>query len=478
MANGANWSALGAAILGGNNAFNDRKVAQQREAEAKIQQQNQLLQQQMLQAQVADLPNQQAFQRSQQANTLATAGLNQKLLTDKVNELPQQHAEQDVTRLTQQLGDDRFDSPQFLDAATKAGMPFPTKNVQQARVRGIESGAQGPVPTTIEQAQQMGVAPNTGAVIPSEVRLKQQKDQQGIEQSNLVTNYMKSLGGAAPAGPTGAPAPTPAVGNASADNSVEPPFEDPEAAKARIMGKLTGIDTGAGQHESAAHKLFVEKQAAELKTKIPAAMMQRVTGQMGTMVGNLETAQHELENMYPGIQNAVKVDTSGKDTGTGAYNGALDFAKAKGNRLLYNYKYTPLNKAIQAASLANVTGWGTIVPGRINAQIVDKLKEHQSAYGTETPLATYQRNKELIEMTKRNRDELLGSQPLGDMGAAPAGRPPIQVDAASVPPRTVLKAGDPIPMSEVTNRAKKAGLDPRVFAGQLHAAGVIVLMDR
>ena len=103
---------------------------------------------------------------------------------------------------------------------------------------------------------------------------------------------------------------------------------------------------------------------------------------------------------------------------------------------------------------------------------MDKLKEHQSAYGNETPLATYQRNKELIEMTARNRQDLLNAgKPNGAAGIpeaapeAPAVRPPIKVVGnpqldTPKPPSTQLKAGDTIPFSEVAARAQKLGMDP------------------
>lgn len=453
---GAGWQALGAAITNGMGAFGQRQHDILAEKQALLQQQ---------------------------------------LLQDQVNELPQKHAEGDLAHYTTQYGDDRFNNPGFLAAAKAAGLTIPTKpllDLQRPRVAAVENGLGGEIPSTAQVASGMGVAPDTGAVLPSEVALKQKLDAQHSAQAGFVTDYMKSLSGTPvePAPPlTGKP--SSGMSGLPAGRTPEVPFESPAAERKRVMGKLTGMDTGAGQHESLEHIAAREKQAAELKSHVPPAMLQRVTGQMGTMVDNLSVAQRELEKMYPGIEKAVQIGPDGKDVGSGAYNGTMDLLKAKAHRMLYNYSYTPYNKAIQAASLANVTGWGTLVPGRINSQIVDKLKEHQSAFGNETPLATYQRNKELIDMTGRNRQELLNAgQPMAGQSTSPqdmvvpppAGTPPIQIQGNPFPestaptvPRTQLKAGDAIPMAEVIARAQKSGIDPKVAAARLVAEGVKVI---
>lgn len=473
MAAGAGWSALGAAIQSGMGGFAQRQQQIIEKARADSQQK-------LLDESVAEAP----LRRAQ-------AIANQALLQDKVTEIPKIHAQGDVDLLTKQLGDSRFNDPGYVKAMELSGNPLQTQDVQLGRVRDLESGAGNPVPSTSQMASQMGVAPNTGAPLPSDVQMRQKDDARKSAIDDMTTAAMRSAFGQG--------------GQGGGGFELNPDGTPKDSPRNRQLGGMLGANDPvtkiygpAGQ--SPQNVADRDRAAAAVKAEVQPALMQRVTGQMGAMVDNLTTAQRELERMYPGIEKSVNLMPDGTDKGTGQYNGALDLAKAKGQRLLYNFKYTPYNKAIQAASLANVTGWGTIVPGRINAQIVDKLKEHQSAFGNETPLATYQRNKELIEMTGRNKQDLMAAgqphtppppnvpgveapppeAPVAPAPPAPAGRPPMRVEGnpqfdAPRAPRTQLKPGDTIPMSEVAARAAKLGIDPNKFAAGLLAGGVKVL---
>ncbi len=216
---GAGWSALGAAILGGNNAFQGAIQNNNRDALAKAQLeemasrlQSEALQRQVVQENLKQAPLHLAGLQTQ--NDLAQANLG--LTQNRLANIPRDNAQEDVKNFTSQLGDDRFNNPSFLETAKTAGLTIPTQDVQRARIQGIESGAGAPVPSTAEQALKMGVAPDTGAQLPPEVLLRQKDNARKGTLDDLTVEAMKSAfgkggqaGGGFELGPNGAPLDSP-----------------------------------------------------------------------------------------------------------------------------------------------------------------------------------------------------------------------------------------------------------------------------
>lgn len=209
---GAGWSALGAAIQGGAGAYAQRRHEM-------------LIEQQM-------------------ADQRKTNALQQQLLQDQVNELPDKHAEDRMAKIVSFLGPDAAaNSPDFAATGRKLGiipqnqLPAMAHQVEQnspfdvaqpdlgpnASVKDVETpsgggplyGTGGSVPTPT----QLNVAPKTGVPLPPhEMKFEKLKDMWGGE--NMVafdpkatdpSKAIQRLGDGTPgstmpsAGPAGAP---------------------------------------------------------------------------------------------------------------------------------------------------------------------------------------------------------------------------------------------------------------------------------
>jgi hypothetical protein len=462
------WAgALGAAILGGQKAYRD--------ADALKREREQLaLENEMRQAQMADAHK----------SALQAAILNQ----DRINELPKVHARADMEDFIKLQGSGAYGNQKFLDAADVAGIPIARKNITKARVDSIEQQPSGlpdglnpggAVPSNNQAARQMGVDPTTGAVIPSQL-IQEDLDRQrkgAIDQLQLNNLQQFSTGGGYELDPqSGLPANSPA-------NRAKEAF-DPQKRISAMYGPASEMPQNVAARERA---------QAGVKAEIPSATMARVTGGMSETIDNLTRAQQELERLFPGINSP---DDPQKNPWEQPYNGPLDLAKAKGLRVAYNFMDTPYNKAIQAASLGNVQGWAGLVPGRLNPAIVAKATEHQSAFGNETPRATYSRNRELIDMLSRNRQDLLTPQraAMPQQAAAPQaapppgplsvgdveGRKPAVPQAQSAPGLGAPAAKGskpPVPMSKVTALANAKGVSPRDIINRIYQEGGTVVVD-
>lgn len=154
MAGGA-WQALGAALTNGMGAYGQR-------------------QQQMLQDQ----------QLKQQMDTQA---IQQKLLQDQVNELPDQHAEGKMKNILAMQGENAFNDPQFADIGRKLGilpqnqLPTQAREVEKQSplvalqpsignthtIKDVETPGGGGYLGTARQVPDVGdVAPRTGLPLP------------------------------------------------------------------------------------------------------------------------------------------------------------------------------------------------------------------------------------------------------------------------------------------------------------------------
>lgn len=461
MGNGAGWaSALGAAILGGQQGF----------------QHQQQLQRQLKQQQFEnEMRRQEAADRHAQALQAAIIGQH------TINELPKHDARDDFNAAVNLYGADAFNNPSVLANAKTAGNPIPTIDIMDRRKNElIQHGFDQPALTQDQLASRYGVAPKTGAQIPlglkvgaDELRRKDATDQMMLQ--NMQSFSQGGNGGYEVDPKSNLPANTPA-------NRAKEIF-DP-------MKRLTAMYGPA--IDAPANVMDRDRAAAAAKAEIPSQNLQKVSAQMGQTISNLKTANAELAKLYPGID---KPETKGQ------YDKLLDPLKAAFWRQVYNHYDSPYNKAIQAASLGNVQEWSTLTPGRLNPRIIQAISEHQGEYGQgQSPTATYGRNNDLIQMLEHNRQDLLTPQHFGGAEPQQAPQPQAPPDAAPVinpsmvagqeppaatkappqqPPVTAPTRDftkDPLKFSEVVAGAKP-GEDPVQLVQKLKAKGINVVMD-
>lgn len=153
---GGALSALGDAIMSGSASYRQAKLDQQQKKESEAKLKTEALQQQLLQA--------------------------------NINDLPRKRAMENVDFLDKQYGDDKYSIPGYLTAMRAVGAPVPTKDVTGARINDIESGAGNPILSNDQQAAKMGVDPTTGAVIPGSVINKRMAEQAALKKLTLSNN--------------------------------------------------------------------------------------------------------------------------------------------------------------------------------------------------------------------------------------------------------------------------------------------------
>lgn len=144
------------------------------------------------------------------------------------------------------------------------------------------------------------------------------------------------------------------------------------------------------------------------------AMIQRSIDALGDAHGKTQQALVDLETRYPGILDAAKQMDASKDspgwgsflTGGGPkYGNASDMAGAFNERLKYSQGLpSPFANLAQQTSFGNLEQMAGQLPGvRAFTTVLPLMKEHQSRWGKETPLATAQR---LIHMNSIMGDSL------------------------------------------------------------------------
>lgn len=141
--------------------------------------------------------------------------------------------------------------------------------------------------------------------------------------------------------------------------------------------------------------------AAPLAKQTPA-MIQRSVDALGDAQLKTQNALLEMEKHYPGILDAAKgIDKSSASPGVMGfiggsgpkYGNASDMAGAAMERLKYKVGMpTPFANLAQETSFGNIEQMAGQLPGvRALSTVLPLLREHQSRWGSETPLATAQR---------------------------------------------------------------------------------------
>src|SRR5581483_3378115 len=176
------WAtALGAAILQGNQGYQQAKVANLENQGRALENKNRALQQAILQLQLANQPKELAAQRAK-----------------AIYELSPEEA---------------FNNPEFLKLREQAGEPVNTlPNAPQAMLKtqlGLAESPDEMKPLDSVRGQaatQLGIAPDTGAVVPPELqfaRVKREKEMASLDAQMKMINSL--MGDASGAGDTGAP---------------------------------------------------------------------------------------------------------------------------------------------------------------------------------------------------------------------------------------------------------------------------------
>jgi hypothetical protein len=132
------------------------------------------------------------------AATMENQALQRALTQAQLESLPRQQATNQLENMLKVQGDQAYNNPAFAETAQKAGMPFQTKQVplESRNISGTVQGPGlsnivdkalnmpvnavnqaakgslnvGPMQTKTQLAREAGVAPNTGVVLPEDVR--------------------------------------------------------------------------------------------------------------------------------------------------------------------------------------------------------------------------------------------------------------------------------------------------------------------
>ena len=130
---------------------------------------------------------------------LQNARLQQGALERDAADEPRRRALDQVKSIKELLGDEgAFNSPDFIEQSAKAGINVPT---QQVALPSREFGAgpkglvAGPLSTPTEIADRAGVAPDTGAVLPGDVRAKATARAAAEAKAKAVTDFLKGATG-------------------------------------------------------------------------------------------------------------------------------------------------------------------------------------------------------------------------------------------------------------------------------------------
>lgn len=494
-------SALGAAILGGNQGYQEGTL-------------------------------------NQQKNLMAAIQL--KLAQDQLAELPKKHAESDVDRQMVRDGVAAFNDPNFVRNNAAAGQPLQTNTgpLPLSMAKNLDGS---PIDVN-KTAEQLGVAPLTGAVIPPDLQVKARQQKQAMTQADAITQFMQQqLGADKPASAPTSVSPVSLAPIAGGDDSTfpngvkqyvvklkqtypgdsagaraelqrawpdlvkdhpnldpnkvlsnfpaqaegppnlgqvlpslgaEPPWEDPAIKRQRLMGKLTGIDTAEPPHESTVHKVYdtTAESVAKAAFKPPAQAIQKELD-----------AYKKARILIPQLRDALMGEVIDKNDPTGQNAGMLRMgAHMAGQNVkaaAYGAGY-PLSdnaaKAQQLAGLMKVVGATPYMNGSRSMQMFNQVADHLTDRHM-TPEAQIQRLNEL-EQIFPEFEKMVGFVP-GEVKGKTAQEVAPQQGASNTPaipangasnPQTVNKNRS---LAEVNALASQTRQTPKSIIDQIHAAG-------
>lgn len=143
-------------------------------------------------------------------SNLASASLRQRAGEAELADAPRQRALEQVANIQKLLGGEgAFNSPDFLESAKTAGINIPTKQIalpsRDITAAPNKSLVAGPMSSTPEIADRMGVAPDTGAVLPASVRAESAARAAAEAKAKAIADFLKGAQGGP--GMTGDPTP-------------------------------------------------------------------------------------------------------------------------------------------------------------------------------------------------------------------------------------------------------------------------------
>lgn len=441
--------------------------------------------------------------------------LQQAILNDQVNELPKRHAEEDLDRFMKINGDNSYNMPEYPGMAKAAGVPTQIASVspRRQRMQGVEQGEPWglpqntaadfkTLPNTDTISSESGVAPDTGVVMNPDVALRTSERALAITRSKAINKFLGGGGsindGQPQWSPSGGGQSGMSAGVSTADDGVgpEPPLYDPQQLAEFQRAKLTGMPEPP-LIESAQHKLWLQAKELANKNAHPAIGQQ---------------AQREIESfqkvkaLVPKIRAALMrvVRDPNDPTGQAALGSLGGWVGLAGQRIKSGFKAAAYDAGFpldadtatveQLGGLMKVVAAMPFMNGSRSQQMFQVAAEHMlDRRGT--PESMLQRLDHIEDVYPEMEQALLkyygqagnpnvggmNSPPAAASGAAPAAAPaapPAREAAPGSGPSTASLQAEPgktFPYTEVVRRATLAKQDPKVFAARLKQAGVIVV---
>lgn len=463
-------SALGAAILGGQQGYQQAKVLQ-------LENNNRALQNAILKIQAVNAPRDIAAKRAQ-----------------GIYELSPEEA---------------YNNPEFLRLRSEAGepvnvLPNASSALQSRQLQLAESPDEMKPLASVrgQAATDLGIAPDTGAVVPPELqfaRVKREKEMAQLDaQMRMINTLMGDVPGAGT--PAGSPGGTPSP-SIAASGPTSGTIYDPADVRRRMLYKVgLGVDPasvlGPVQRTPAQIAQTTEAEVKAKKKFAPlSADAQKAVDAM------LEWAPH-----YRGvIDNLVAnkmYDPDNPDVG----NGILDTGKNIIRRGEYTFHNPPepYKSLIQETEMSNANMLGGMLHGIRNPQIINTIRAHfPSTYaspasmgdrasaivaavpqriadiyrseGKDVPPEIMARAQEITKGLKVNPALLraLGSDAAGMQPTATVNpRAAIPPQAPAQPP---AGAKQTVPLAKAIAVAKANNIDPKKYIAQLQAEGVQVV---
>lgn len=354
---GNGWSALGAALTNGMGAWQEQSRYQM----------------------------QLKRQKEQDERERQQFALQKQLLADQVNELPQKHAESDLDRFLKVQGDAAWNNPAFAGLAERARMPL---NIQAPAIKTqlgqVEKGNGGKVESRSDIADRLGIAPDTGIVLPPEVKARESARAKDAALDDLKVTLLKNEGTGSgnhwdflPDGKTKADTPhNREVGaryaKAGLDNPITAMWGNPIPAS----GTPDAITAAAAARaEATAQSAIGEKAKSALQT--------------------MASVQSLMNEVKPLLKAKNPTDP------TGEHASYWHLFKEKGEAVANKWWYdaglpqAPADgRIIQLAGLIRVLGTAPFMAGSRNFALIQAVWEHLTN-PTATPEATLQKINEL-----------------------------------------------------------------------------------
>lgn len=466
-------SALGAAISGGANSFQNQmllsKELQQQGFQNQRQTSNDAIETALRNAQMASMG-----QQTQLSNESAARGR----ATDMIN----------------RDGPAAFDNPALIKESAAGKVPLQMRDIPQnpPTFEG-DSVSGGDLPAAELHAQGLGT---TGAVIPQTVQVAQKelerKDALATMQADMIRDYVSNNGqySGVTRDANGVPVDTPANrGHGAMFNQLtghtdpvaeahgaptEPPYYDPAQMREWQKGKFSGIAVPEPK-ESVAHQVYAEQQKLQMKADnlvptdkargemesfakvralvptIRAALMERVLDKSDP------TGQKALAT--PGGMASLAVERLKTGAKAGAYAAGFPLEKPDG-------------QIQQLAGLLKVMAAAPMMQGMRGQFAFENAAQHLLE-GKNTAESNIQRLDE-IESNYPELEKALGSVLHGQTPAqaVPGAAQPATASPATTGGPISVSTGSTIPYDEVVRRAQSLGMTADQVVSKLKASGV------